>query len=154
MSRRREMQQKLPASSCSCCQNLACLVKAPPKAHLPSKRAFVDHLESIGLLYTRFFVGMLASQATWLTGFVTNGNVNHIARGDAIISFTAEDDIAGFIAHVLKSLPPATLENKDLRVQGDWLIFDDLAVLLKTESVEVEVMPGSDSELKGMLHKL
>lgn len=56
--------------------------------------------------------------------------------------------------HVLTSLPPATLENKDLRIQVDWLIFDDLAVLLKTESVEVEVMPGSDSELKGMLHKL
>ncbi|KAF4590221.1 hypothetical protein EYR38_009519 [Pleurotus pulmonarius] len=101
--------------------------KGAAEGLLGLKQAFVDHLESIRLPYTRFFVGMWASQATWLTDFVTNGKVNHVARGDSVISFTAEDDIAGFVAHVLSSLPAATLENKDLRIQGDRVTLDDLS---------------------------
>ncbi|KAL4261345.1 NmrA-type/Isoflavone reductase-like domain-containing protein [Pleurotus pulmonarius] len=108
--------------------------KGAAEGLLGLKQAFVDHLESIRLPYTRFFVGLWASQATWLTDFVTNGKVNHVARGDSVISFTAEDDIAGiFVAHVLTSLPAAALENKDLRIQGDRITLDDLAALLKTE---------------------
>lgn len=50
---------------------------------------------------------------------IKNGSVKISGDGNVPISFTAREDIARYMAHVLTSLPAETLEWRIFRIEGD-----------------------------------
>ncbi|KAJ4484227.1 hypothetical protein C8J55DRAFT_425974 [Lentinula edodes] len=97
--------------------------------HFGTKDAFVAHLRTLGLPYTRFFTGFFSGYLPWLVGIDTNHTVNAIGKGETPFSVTSEEDIGGFVAHVLTTLPSSSpdLKNRCLRLQGDRITMRDLA---------------------------
>ncbi|KAJ6504690.1 hypothetical protein C8R47DRAFT_1103248 [Mycena vitilis] len=102
----------------------------------------IEHLESIGLPFARFYVGFFIETIPAMTGFSVNGKINVIGYGNMPCSFTASDDVSGFVAHVLTTLPRQDLFNRTFRLQGDRSTLSDLAVNFGTEVEYVKEIPG------------
>ncbi|KAJ7034018.1 hypothetical protein C8F04DRAFT_1102777 [Mycena alexandri] len=107
----------------------------------------IEHLKSIGMPFTRFYAGFFMETIPAMTGFKVNGKINVVGYGNMPCSFTASDDVAGFVAHVLAYLPPQELFNRTFRLQGDRSTLSDLAVLFGTEVEYVNEIPGQMSEV-------
>ncbi|KAJ7133633.1 hypothetical protein C8R44DRAFT_611289 [Mycena epipterygia] len=110
-------------------------------------KGFLDHLKSIQLPFARFYAGFFIEIIPALTGLSVNGKINIAGYGNMPCSFTASDDVAGFVAHVLTSLPPEELFNRTFRLQGDRSTLSDLALLFETEVRYVKAIPGQMSEV-------
>ncbi|KAL0577976.1 hypothetical protein V5O48_004012 [Marasmius crinis-equi] len=117
------------------------------------KDNFAQHLEKIGLPYARFFVGSFFGYIPWFTGHEENGKVNIVGKGETPVSFTHEEDIGGYVAHVLTTLPPEELANRRFRIEGDNITFVELAKRLKREVAYVDRVPGggASNEFKNYL---
>jgi hypothetical protein len=61
------------------------------------------------------------------------------------------NNISGFVAHVLTTLPPSELENRTLRLEGERSSLNDLAVQLKTSVERVDSIGGEGGEFKTAL---
>ncbi|KAJ7643748.1 hypothetical protein FB45DRAFT_783325 [Roridomyces roridus] len=107
----------------------------------------MDHLKAIQLPFARFYAGFYIETIPALTGFSVNGKINVVGYGNMPCSFTASDDVAGFVAHVLTTLPPEELFNQTFRLQGDRSTISDLGALFRTEVEYVKEVPGRMSEL-------
>ncbi|KAJ7741358.1 hypothetical protein B0H16DRAFT_1565518 [Mycena metata] len=107
----------------------------------------IDHLKSIGMPFARFYAGFFMETIPAMTGFKVNGKINVVGYGNMPCSFTASDDVAGFVAHVLAYLPSQELFNRTFRLQGDRSTLSDLAVLFGTEVEYVNEIPGQMSEV-------
>ncbi|KAJ7160116.1 hypothetical protein C8R46DRAFT_905843 [Mycena filopes] len=107
----------------------------------------IGHLKSIGMPFARFYAGFFMETIPAMTGFKVNGKINVVGYGNMPCSFTASDDVAGFVAHVLVYLPPQELFNRTFRLQGDRSTLSDLAVLFGTEVQYVKEIPGQMCEV-------
>ncbi|KAJ7213932.1 hypothetical protein GGX14DRAFT_617849, partial [Mycena pura] len=105
------------------------------------------HLNTIGLPFARFYVGFFMETIPAMTGLSVNGKINVAGYGNMSCSFTASDDLAGFLAHVLTTLSPQELFNRTFRLQGDRSTISGLAVLFGTEVEYVEKIPGQMGEV-------
>ncbi|KAJ3729120.1 hypothetical protein DFJ43DRAFT_1000857 [Lentinula guzmanii] len=94
-----------------------------------TKDGLTAHLRTLGLPYTRFFTGFFIEYLPWFVGIDTNHVVNVIGKGETPFSVTSEEDIGGFVAHVLTTIPSSSphLKNQCLRIQGDRITMRDLA---------------------------
>ncbi|KAL0071236.1 hypothetical protein AAF712_001802 [Marasmius tenuissimus] len=118
------------------------------------KDKFAAHLKSIGLPYTRLFVGSFFEYIPWITGLAENGKVNIAGKGESLASFTDEADVGGFLVHILTSRSPAELENKSLRIEGDSISLVDLAKRLQKDVQYVARVPGEPAQVKNYLASL
>ncbi|KAJ7593629.1 hypothetical protein C8J56DRAFT_853325 [Mycena floridula] len=127
----------------------------PEKSFLVYKNNFAQHLKAIGLPSARFYTGGFFSYVPWLTEFNVNGKINIIKKysGTQQITWTADQDIGGFVAHVLTTLPAKDLEFKEFRLQGQRASFVEISSLLNKEIARVDELPegGEDNKYKVML---
>ncbi|KAG1809982.1 NAD(P)-binding protein [Suillus plorans] len=97
-------------------------------AHTVTKSQFADYLKSSGIPSLRIYTGMFMEFIPQFTG-VDIGKFLVLGKGDASFSTTALDDVAGFTAHVLTTLPPAKLHDTSFRVEGERTSFNKVGAL-------------------------
>lgn len=105
--------------------------------HLVIKSQFADYLKSLGIPSLRFYTGIFMEFIPQFTG-VDTGKFLVLGKGDASFSTTALDDVAGFSAHVLTSLPPAKLHDATFRVEGERTSFNKVGALYASKNIPVE----------------
>ncbi|KAJ7728836.1 hypothetical protein DFH07DRAFT_850855 [Mycena maculata] len=105
----------------------------------------IEHLKAIELPFARFYAGFFIEIIPALTGFAVNGKINVVGYGNMPCSFTASDDVAGFVAHVLTSLPSEELFDRTFRLEGDRSTLSDLAVIFGTDVQYVKEIPVKES---------
>ncbi|KAJ3827142.1 hypothetical protein F5878DRAFT_619023 [Lentinula raphanica] len=115
------------------------------------KDGVAEYLVKIGLPYTRFFTGLFMGYVPWVVGSDVDGNVHIQGKGDTPFSVTSQEDIGGFVAHVLTSLPldSPELVNACLRIQGQQITLRQFARVVNKPIVTVpreELIPGSSRE--------
>jgi len=115
--------------------------------HNRGETSTIEHLKSIGMPFAIFYAGFFIETIPALTGFSKNGKINIIGSGTTPCSFTASEDVAGFVAHVLTVLHPQDVFNRTFRLQGDRSTLSDLAALFQTEVLYVEEIPGQMGEV-------
>ncbi|KAK7460426.1 hypothetical protein VKT23_009145 [Stygiomarasmius scandens] len=115
---------------------------------LAEKDEFAGFLKSIQLPYARIFTGLWLQYVPWAIGYDANQKVNILGKGETPVSFTAQEDIGGFIAHALTTLPLSKLSNAHFRLEGDRLTIRQVAEKLNKPIEYVQAIPGSNSELR------
>lgn len=105
--------------------------------HLVIKSQFADYLKSLGIPSLRFYTGIFMEFIPQFTG-VDTGKFLVLGKGDASFSTTALDDVAGFSAHVLTSLPPAKLHDATFRIEGERTSFNKVGALYASKNIPVE----------------
>ncbi|KAK7037230.1 hypothetical protein VNI00_011221 [Paramarasmius palmivorus] len=126
--------------------------EAIPENPLVQKDKFAEYLKSIGLPYARFFNGAFASYAPFLLGGPQPDKANIIIGTDDVeFAVTAEEDVSGFVAHVLTTLSPEDLANRSFRISGEDISFAELAKRIGKEVAHCEklVAPDPGSEALG-----
>ncbi|KAJ7069420.1 hypothetical protein C8F01DRAFT_1112556 [Mycena amicta] len=109
---------------------------------VPDFVSVIDYLKSRSIAYARFYVGFFMETIPAMTGLSVNHKVNVVGCGNMPCSFTASNDVAGFVAHVLTTLPAEKLFNQTFRLQGDRSTLSDLSILFGTELNFVKKVPG------------
>ncbi|KAF5355329.1 hypothetical protein D9758_006053 [Tetrapyrgos nigripes] len=116
-----------------------------------TKDKFAEFLKSIELPYVRFFTGPWLQYVPWVVGYDANQKINTIGKGETPISFTAQEDVGGFVAHVLTTLPLSQLSNSILRLEGERLTVRQIAERFNKPLVYVEAIPGPMSEFRTLI---
>jgi len=124
------------------------------QGELGLKETFAGYISSIGLPSSRFFVGGFIEWIPWLVYLPETGKFNICGKGSIGASFTAIDDISGFTAHVLTTLPPSELTNSIFRIEGEHASLAEIAAMYgdKVEVVQVDKFPHD--EFRTFLHDL
>ncbi|KAG2132355.1 hypothetical protein DEU56DRAFT_757334 [Suillus clintonianus] len=104
---------------------------------LLNARGIVDYLKSLSIPSLRFYTGMFIEFIPQFTG-VDTGKFLVLGKGEASFSTTALDDVAGFTAHVLTSLPPAKLHDATFRIEGERTSFNKVGALYASKNIPVE----------------
>ncbi|KAJ6522344.1 hypothetical protein DFH09DRAFT_1191722 [Mycena vulgaris] len=112
------------------------------------KNQLADSLEAIGIPSARFYTGGFTENIPRLVGYSDHGKIRIVGTGEAPVSFTALEDIAGFVAHVLTTLPPAELENRIFRLEGDRTTLTELGPLFKTSVEHLAEISGEPGKTK------
>ncbi|KAF8128654.1 hypothetical protein EV363DRAFT_1400428 [Boletus edulis] len=86
--------------------------------HLAIKSEFADYVKSLGIPVLRIYTGVFMEFIPWLTG-VELGKFHLMGEHTVPSSFTSLDDVSGFIAHVLTTLPASSLHDATFRIQGE-----------------------------------
>jgi len=120
------------------------------QGELGAKNKFADHLTEIGLPSTRIFVGGFITFIPWLVD-LESGKFKILGKGQTKASFTAPDDIAGFTAYVLTTLPPSQLANAIFRIQGSHVTLVEVAGILGHEN-DIEHVDSFPDAFKSFLH--
>ncbi|KAJ7864799.1 hypothetical protein B0H14DRAFT_3602176 [Mycena olivaceomarginata] len=116
------------------------------------KNKIIEYTKAAGVPYARFFNGMITEFLPFLIGFdKDHRKITLVGRGDAAVSFTSIADIAGFVAHVLTTLPPSELPNRTFRVQGDRATMNELGPIFKAEVQHTDKIAGPMGEFKTMM---
>ncbi|KAJ7352397.1 hypothetical protein DFH08DRAFT_858788 [Mycena albidolilacea] len=118
---------------------------------LAAKDHIAAHLKSAGIPSTRIYTGLFIEYIPWLVDYSSGSKIKVIGKGEAPLSVTSVADIAGFVAHVLTTVPPSELENRSLRLEGERTSLNDLAVQLKTSVERVDSIGGEGGEFKTAL---
>ncbi|KAK7055009.1 hypothetical protein VNI00_003472 [Paramarasmius palmivorus] len=107
-------------------------------------RRRAEYLKSIGLPWARVFTGLFAGYVPWLGAVEENGKFNvEKGKGDSELTVTNEDDIGGFIAYVLTTLPSKELEYRAFRISGENISLETAGKRLNKEVEHVDAIPGS-----------
>lgn len=94
------------------------------------------------------------SAIPWALGITDTGSVHVVGTGDVPLSLTAEEDVAGFVAHITTTLPPAELANRTFRVQGDRATLRQIAALFDKPVIAHDGPPKELSPIHGFLLSL
>ncbi|KAJ7027890.1 hypothetical protein C8F04DRAFT_1189093 [Mycena alexandri] len=139
---------------------------------LGAKNEIAAYLKTVGIPSARIFVrperivlhdvpganklliqtGHFTEFIPWLTAYADTKKIQVVGKGEAPVSFTAVPDIAGFVAHILTTLPPSELENRIFRLEGERISLNGLGPLFNTPVEHVDKITGEMGELKTMLH--
>ncbi|KAJ7144906.1 hypothetical protein C8R43DRAFT_890976 [Mycena crocata] len=114
---------------------------------LGAKNKIAEYLKGVGIPSARFFTGLFIEYVPWLVEF-SDGKIKLVGKGEAPVSFTSIADIAGFVAHVLTTLPPAELEDRIFRLQGDRANLASLGPLFNATIEHVAAIKGEEGEFK------
>ncbi|KAJ7747681.1 hypothetical protein DFH07DRAFT_962479 [Mycena maculata] len=109
-----------------------------------------EHIRNVGLPYALFFNGAFTEFIPHIFP-VSDGKITIVGSGEVPISVTSLGDVAGFVAYVLTTLPPAELENRIFRLQGDRATLKEVAATLNATVKIVDKITGPMGELKTYL---
>ncbi|EGO02790.1 hypothetical protein SERLA73DRAFT_150416 [Serpula lacrymans var. lacrymans S7.3] len=93
------------------------------------KSHFALYLRSIELPSARVYTGVFYEYIPWLAAVRETGKFLIAGKGRTPFSFTAREDAAGFVAHILTTLPPSKLHDATFRIQGHRGTLSDIAKL-------------------------
>ncbi|KAJ7060989.1 hypothetical protein C8F01DRAFT_1058288 [Mycena amicta] len=114
---------------------------------LADKNQIAEYLKNIGVPSLKIYTGTFIEFIPWAFGYTENKKINVVGKGEAPISFTSVSDIAGFVVHVLTTLPSVELENKTLRLEGERFKANELGTLFNTTVEHVSRIPGELGDL-------
>ncbi|KIJ60112.1 hypothetical protein HYDPIDRAFT_183740 [Hydnomerulius pinastri MD-312] len=109
------------------------------EGHLALKSQFADYVKSLGIPVLRIYNGVFMQFIPWLTG-VELGKFHLMGKHTAPSSFTALEDVAGFTAHVLTTLPAESLHNATFRIQGERTSLAAVGALYEARNPPVPVV--------------
>ncbi|KAJ7115037.1 hypothetical protein C8R44DRAFT_740358 [Mycena epipterygia] len=112
------------------------------------KNQIAEQLKSAGIPSLRIHNGLFIEYIPWVFMNAETKKINIVGKGEAPISVTALPDVAGFVVHVLTTLPSAELENKIFRIEGERTKANDLGALFKTAVEYVTEIPGEMGDIK------
>ncbi|KAJ7697885.1 hypothetical protein B0H17DRAFT_1051487 [Mycena rosella] len=114
------------------------------------KNQIAEQLKSAGIPCLRIYVrnGLFIEYIPWLFLNAETKKIHIVGKGEAPLSTTALPDVAGFVVHVLTTLPSAELENKIFRIEGERTKANDLGALFKTAVEYVTEIPGEMGDIK------
>ncbi|KAJ7771521.1 hypothetical protein B0H16DRAFT_186792 [Mycena metata] len=115
------------------------------------KMQIIDQLRQLGIPTVQFYTGLFTEGIPMLTGYSEHGKIKIIGDGEKFASFTAISDVAGFVAYVLTTLPPAQLENREFRMEGERIRMKDLGKLFNTTVEHLEPVPKEKADIFTML---
>ncbi|KAK0476167.1 hypothetical protein IW261DRAFT_1368076 [Armillaria novae-zelandiae] len=115
---------------------------------LKAKDDVAKHMKEIGLPSARFFTGQFFSWIPITCGYPSTGKINLVVgTGNTPSSFTADEDVGGFVAHVLTTLPPSELNDRVFRIEGERVSYGEIAARVELPVVRVETVPAESEEL-------
>ncbi|KAH7910378.1 hypothetical protein BJ138DRAFT_110179 [Hygrophoropsis aurantiaca] len=88
------------------------------EGHLVHKSNFAATLREMGLPSLRVYNGLFMHFIPMIAAVPETGKFLILGEGKTPASFTAAEDIGGFLAHVLTTLPPRKLHNAVFRIEG------------------------------------
>ncbi|KAJ7628208.1 hypothetical protein DFH06DRAFT_1442109 [Mycena polygramma] len=113
------------------------------------KNEIAVYLKSLDIPTARIYNGMFIEFIPWLTGYHgEGGKFAIVGKGEAPVSFTAISDVAGFVAHILTTLPASQLENRVFRLEGERASLNAVAGQFKAAIEYVDSVAGEFGELK------
>ncbi|KAJ7618898.1 hypothetical protein DFH06DRAFT_1061757 [Mycena polygramma] len=112
------------------------------------KNQIAEQLKSAGIPSLRIYNGLFIEYIPWVFMNTETKKIQIVGKGEAPLSATALPDVAGFVVHVLTTLPPSELENKTFRLEGDRTKANDLGALFKTGVEYVTEIPGEMGDIK------
>ncbi|KAJ7025099.1 hypothetical protein C8F04DRAFT_1129655, partial [Mycena alexandri] len=112
------------------------------------KNQIAEQLKSAGIPSLRIYNGLFTEYIPWLFVNAETKKIHIVGKGEAPLSVTALPDVAGFVVHVLTTLPSAELENKIFRIEGERTKANDLGALFKTAVEYVTEIPGEMGDIK------
>ncbi|KAJ3732406.1 hypothetical protein DFJ43DRAFT_1073771 [Lentinula guzmanii] len=129
---------------------------------LSVKDEVADYLKSIGLPYTRIFTGLFMSFIPWAIGADVESSAYIQGTGKTPFTTTSEEDIGGFVAHVLTSLPLTSpdLVNACLRIQGQRITLQECAqflnksIVLVAEGESIPAKTDAEKPFKALVQTL
>ncbi|PBK69574.1 NAD(P)-binding protein [Armillaria solidipes] len=117
-----------------------------PTGIFKAKDDVAKHMKEIGLPSARFYTGQFFSWIPIACGYPSTGKINLVVgTGNTPGSFTADEDVGGFVAHVLTTLPPSELNDRIFRIEGERVSYGEIAARVGLPVVRVENVP-SDNE--------
>ncbi|KAJ7246110.1 hypothetical protein B0H12DRAFT_1126811 [Mycena haematopus] len=105
-----------------------------------AKNEITAYLKSIQLPSLIIYSGTFMEYIPVITN-LTDHKMSIIGKGDTPISFTSVLDIAGFVVHVLTTLPPSQLENRIFRLQGVRATWNEIAATCNLSVERVDFIP-------------
>ncbi|KAK0216173.1 hypothetical protein IW262DRAFT_1398447 [Armillaria fumosa] len=119
-----------------------------PMSLLRAKDDVAKHMKEIGLPSARFFTGQFFSWIPITCGYPSTGKINLVVgTGNTPGSVTADEDVGGFVAHVLTTLPPSELHDRIFRIEGERVSYGEIAARVGLPVVRVETVPADSEEL-------
>ncbi|KAH7921243.1 NAD(P)-binding protein [Leucogyrophana mollusca] len=117
------------------------------------KSQFAAYLKSIGIPSLRLYTGLFQEYIPWTGAVPETGKFHIVGKGNTPVSFTSIPDIAGYLAHVLTTLPPSQLADVQLRIEGERLTLNEVARLYgdKVPAVHVDSITVPNSEIRNYL---
>ncbi|KAG1863093.1 hypothetical protein F4604DRAFT_1048293 [Suillus subluteus] len=106
-------------------------VSSPAVGLAHEKRAFAVYAKSIGLPTLRIFNGFFHDFVPWLTALTETGKFHIVGKGDMPGSFTAQSDVAGYVAHILTTQPPSRLLDVEVHIEGQRATLSEISALYK-----------------------
>ncbi|KAF8146402.1 hypothetical protein K438DRAFT_1869623 [Mycena galopus ATCC 62051] len=113
-----------------------------------AKAEIAAYLKSLNIPSARIYNGVFMEFIPWLVDYTPGGKIKVVGAGDTPVSFTSVLDIAGFVAHILTTLPPSALENQVFRLEGERCTLSSLAAQFNTTVERVEKITGEGGEQK------
>ncbi|KAH7921963.1 NAD(P)-binding protein [Leucogyrophana mollusca] len=93
------------------------------------KSNFAAKLREIGLPSLRLYNGLFMQFIPFVAAVKESGKFLIVGAGNTPVSFTASEDIGGFLVHVLLTLPPSKLNNAVFRIQGQRATLTEISKL-------------------------
>ncbi|KAK0437271.1 NmrA-like family-domain-containing protein [Desarmillaria tabescens] len=113
---------------------------------LKDKDDFAKYLKKIGLPSARIFTGLFFIYLPALVGYVVDQKFNIVGKGQTKASFSALEDIGGFVAYILTHLPAEQLNDKIFRLQSEGLTLVEAAAKAGLPPNHVDKLPGDLAE--------
>ncbi|KAK0492441.1 NmrA-like family-domain-containing protein [Armillaria luteobubalina] len=110
------------------------------------KDDFAKHLKKIGLPSARIYTGVFFVYIPAFVGYHVNQKFNIVGKGQTKASFSALEDIGGFVAHIVTHLPAEQLNDKMFRLQSEGLTLVELAAKVGLPPNHVDQLPGDLAE--------
>ncbi|KAF9221144.1 NAD(P)-binding protein [Gyrodon lividus] len=93
------------------------------------KNQVAIHLNSIGLPSLRLYTGAFIEWIPWAAAIQETGKFFFICKGDTPISYCGLDDIGAYLAYILTTVPPAQLNDTEIRIEGYRATWREIAAL-------------------------
>ncbi|KAK0492498.1 NmrA-like family-domain-containing protein [Armillaria luteobubalina] len=110
------------------------------------KDDFAQYLKKIGLPSARIYTGVFFVYIPALVGYHVDQKFNIVGKGETKASFSALEDIGGFVVHIMTHLPAEQLNDKILRLQSEDLTLVELAAKVGLPPNHVDKLPGDLAE--------
>ncbi|KAG7439722.1 NAD(P)-binding protein [Guyanagaster necrorhizus] len=122
---------------------------------LKDKDDFAKYLKKIGLPSARVFTGLFFIYIPAVVGYIVDQKFNVVGKGHTKASFSALEDIGGFVAYILTHLPAEQLNDKIFRLQSEYLTLSEVAAKVGLPPNHVDKLPGDLAEsFLGVLQRL
>ncbi|KAK0201395.1 hypothetical protein DFS33DRAFT_1439430 [Desarmillaria ectypa] len=118
-----------------------------PAAGGKSQYDLADSAKSAGVkLFVGVWTGSFFSYLPGLIGYIVDQKFSIIGKGQSKASFTALEDVSGFVVSVLMHLPAEQLNDKIFRLQGEGLTLVEVATKAGLPHNNVDKLPGNLAE--------